>query len=463
MSADSLFIEHDEEILFKNSPLAVRVRPRSIDEFEGHDDVIGEGTWLYNAIESDSLSSIILFGPPGSGKTSLVKLIAEASSADLIEVPAISGGTAELKKAIESAKFNLIDKSRRTILFVDEIHRFSKSQQDVLLGAVENRILILIGATTENPFFEVNSALNSRSKIIELHALNDEDIEKILDKALVDERGLAGKFLITAKAKNVIVLSSAGDARKALNTLEGASALARSAELLNESENVELAEDEAVLKEAKISKDSKTSKVPQTKKIITCHSIEASSPIKAQLYDKGGDYHYDTISAFIKSMRGSDPDAAVFYLAKMLESGEDPKFIARRIMILASEDIGNADPHALLVAHAAFKATEVIGMPECRINLSQAAIYMALAPKSNASYLAIDSALAEVRCGAPHSVPNHLRDRHRPGSEDYGEYKYPHSYEEGGVKQQYLPDGLEAGQFYKPSKRGWEARATGNV
>lgn len=444
MAMDSLFSEMENAALSSVAPLAVRMRPTSLDELIGQEEVVGEGTWLRRAILDDELASIILFGPAGTGKTSLARIIAAVTKAHFTEVSAISGGVADLRREIDDARKRLSMQSIRTILFVDEIHRFSRSQQDALLHAVEDRIVVLIGATTENPFFEVNSALISRSRVIELKPLSDEDIGTLLDRALKDERGLKGTVQLTDTARTAIVVTAGGDARAALTTLEMAADIARRPADLTQDDLEELEKD--VLDAASLI-------VP----VITGSVIKEASPRRSLPYDKNGDTHYDVISAFIKSMRGSDPDAAVYWLARMIEGGEDPKFIARRIMILASEDIGNADPNALLIAHAAFKATESIGYPECRINLAQAAVYMALAPKSNASCVAIDAALSEVRNGPLRNVPDPLRDRHRPGAEEYGRYLYPHSYAAGWVDQQYLPDGLKRGDFYTPGERGWEA------
>ncbi len=410
----------------KVAPLAVRMRPKSLDELVGQEAAVGPGSWLRAAIEQDRLSSVILFGPAGTGKTSLAHVIAETTKASFVEVSAIGGTVSDLRREIDAAEKRLVMRGLRTILFVDEIHRFNRSQQDALLHAVEDRIIVLVGATTENPFFEVNSALISRSRIVELHALADEDVAELLNRALTDERGLASCYTLAPDAADAIVVLAGGDGRTALTTLELAAGM------------VELG--------------SKEKPSP-----ITLDVVRAATPHRVLPYDKNKDMHYDVISAFIKSMRGSDPDAALYWLARMIDGGEDPKFIARRMFIAASEDIGNADPQALLIAEAAFKSAEVIGYPECRINLAQAAIYLALAPKSNAAEAGIDAALAEVRRGPSRAVPDHLRDRHRPGSENYGDYKYPHSYPSGWVDQQYLPDGLEKGCFYRPSERGWEA------
>lgn len=428
---DTLFTEIENEKKFAAAPLAVRMRPRSLGELAGQEDAVGPGSWLHAAIEADTLSSIILYGPAGTGKTSIAHIIAETTRATFVEVSAIGGTVADLRREIAAAEKRLLGTGARTILFVDEIHRFSRSQQDSLLHAVENRTVVLVGATTENPFFEVNSALISRSRVIELHSLSDADIECIVRRALSDEkRGLAGSCSLTDEALAAIVNLSGGDGRSALTTLELAAGLAKEKGAREKTEPPFAIDDDMV---------------------------ELATPHRALPYDKNKDMHYDVISAFIKSMRGSDPDAALYWLARMLDGGEDPKFIARRIFILASEDIGNADPQALLIAEAAFKAVEVIGMPECRINLSQAVTYMCLAPKSNAAEASIDAALSEVRHGPKRDVPSYLRDRHRPGSENYGEYKYPHDYPGHWVEQRYLPEGLERGCFYQPSESGWEA------
>ena len=423
MNMDTLFSEFDKAQQAVNAPLAVRMRPRDLTELMGQQDAVGEGTWLHAAIEGDTLSSVILFGPAGTGKTTIAHIIAEHTKAAFVEVSAIGGTVSDLRREMNAAQQRLNTSGQRTILFVDEIHRFSRSQQDSLLHAVENRTVILIGATTENPFFEVNSALISRSRAIELHGLSDDDIKEVVNSALADERGLGDKYQLTDDALEGIVTLSGGDARSALTTLELAAELANHAK----------------------------------ESTITFEMVRTATPHRTLPYDKNKDMHYDIISAFIKSMRGSDPDAALYYLARMLDGGEDPKFIARRIFILASEDIGNADPQALLIAEATFKACEVIGMPECRLNLAQAVVYMALAPKSNASYMAYGAALSEVRHGPKRDVPDHLRDRHRPGAEKYGEYRYPHDYLGHWVPQQYLPDGLQKGCFYQPGEIGWEA------
>lgn len=423
---DTLFSDIERYKRNLNAPLAVRMRPQTLAEYVGQTEAVGEGSWLRRAIERDALSSVLFYGPAGTGKTTLAHIIANTTHAEFVEVSAITGTVKDLRREIEFAGSRLLSSGRRTILFVDEIHRFNRSQQDALLHAVEDRTVVLIGATTENPFFEVNSALISRSRVIELHPLSDEDIRELVTRALTSQNGLAGMYALVPEALTEIVTLAGGDARAALTSLELASQMS----------------------------DPGTPEAPST---ITLEHVRDANPRRGLTYDKSGDMHYDIISAFIKSMRGSDPDAALYWLARMIDGGEDPKFIARRIMIAASEDIGNADPQALLVAEAAFKAAEVIGYPECRINLAQAAIYNALAPKSNAAEAGIDAALAEVRQGPCREVPSHLRDRHRPGSDEYGSYLYPHNYPAGWVEQQYLPDGLKKGDFYTPSTRGWEA------
>lgn len=422
---DTLFSEHERATQLRNAPLAVRMRPTSLDDYVGQEKAVGPGSWLRSAIEHDVMSSVILYGPAGTGKTTLAHIIAAHTRSEFVEVSAVTGTVKDLRREIDEAKRRLMSFDRRTILFIDEIHRFSRSQQDALLHAVENRTVVMIGATTENPYFEVNSALLSRSRVVELEHLRNDDVEKLIRRALQDPRGLAGRFTMDDEVVNAVCMLAAGDARSALTTLELASEIA-----ITRGDGDDGA--------------------------ITLEDVRVANPRRGLSYDKSGDMHYDIISAFIKSMRGSDPDAAVYWLARMIDAGEDPKFIARRILIAASEDIGNADPQAILVAEAAFKSAEVIGYPECRINLAQAAIYNALAPKSNACEAAIDAALADVRSSGQREVPVHLRDRHRPGSDEYGPYLYPHDYPEGWVEQRYLPEGLERGAFWKPAGRGWE-------
>ena len=426
---DNLFTEMEQEAVNANAPLAVRMRPRSLNELQGQQQAVGPGSWLASAIAHDRLSSVILYGPAGTGKTSIAHIIAETTKAAFVEVSAIGGTVADLRREIKAAESRLGAHGTRTILFVDEIHRFNRSQQDALLHAVENRTVVLVGATTENPYFEVNGALLSRSRVVELKSLADDDLREIVRRAAADERGLAGAFSLAPDALDEIVAASGGDARASLTTLELASNVAQE-------------------------KGSTT---------IDSACVEAAVPHRGLPYDKNKDLHYDIVSAFIKSMRGSDPDATLYWLARMIDGGEDPKYIARRIMVHASEDVGLADPQALLVAEAAFKAAEVIGYPECRINLAEAALYVALAPKSHAVEAGIDAALADVRRGPLRAVPDYLRDRHRPGSERYGAYFYPHDYPSGWVDQRYLPEGLDRGCFFEPTERGWEGYRTDAV
>ena len=427
---DTLFTRVETARKNDNAPLAARMRPTTLDGYVGQAQAVGPGSWLRRAIEHDTLSSVILYGPAGTGKTTLARIIANSTHAEFVEVSAITGTVKDLRREIEAAESRLLTLGRRTILFVDEIHRFNRSQQDALLHAVEDRIVVLVGATTENPYFEVNSALISRSRVVELTALDDASVRELVRRAVAAPEGLAARFELSPEAEDEIVTLAGGDGRAALTSLELASQMVDAPA------------------------DGEGGPAPI---VITREHVAEANPRRGLPYDKSGDMHYDVISAFIKSMRGSDPDAVLYWLARMLDAGEDPKFIARRIMICASEDIGNADPQALLVAHAAFRATEVIGMPECRINLAQAATYLALAPKSNAAEAGIDAALEEVRRGPRREVPSHLRDRHRPGSDEYGPYLYPHNYPGGWVPQRYLPEGLERGCFYQASPRGWEA------
>lgn len=431
---ETLFSQDEVERTLRNAPLAVRMRPETLDDYVGQEQAVGKGSWLRAAIEHDVLSSVILYGPAGTGKTTLAHIIAAHTRSEFVEVSAVTGTVKDLRAVIEDARRRLMAYDRRTILFIDEIHRFNRSQQDALLHAVENRTVIMVGATTENPYFEVNTALLSRARVVELTPIADDDVAKLVRRALASPKGLDGRFSATDEVVEAICTLAAGDARSALTTLELASEIALTRP------------------------DTDGVPVPKSGEAmpISLEDVRTANPRRGLPYDKDGDMHYDIISAFIKSMRGSDPDAAVYWLARMIDAGEDPKFIARRILIAASEDIGNADPQAIQVAAAAFKAAEVIGYPECRINLAQAAIYNALAPKSNACEAAIDAALADVRASGMRSVPTHLRDRHRPGSETYGDYRYPHDYPEGWVEQRYLPDGLDRGAFWKPAGRGWE-------
>ncbi len=414
----------------KESPLASRLRPVTLDEVVGQQHIIGKDKLLYRAIKADKLSSILLYGPPGTGKTTLAKVIANTTSAAFLQINATSAGKKDMEEVVAKAKENLGAYGKKTILFIDEIHRFNKGQQDYLLPYVEDGTLILIGATTENPYFEVNGALISRSVIFELKALEKEDIKMLLRRALTDEeRGLGSyQAVIDDQALEFLADISGGDARRALNAIElGVLTTERS-------------------EDGKIH--------------INMAVAEECIQKRTLRYDKTGDNHYDTISAFIKSMRGSDPDAAVYYLARMLYAGEDITFIARRIMICASEDVSNADPQALVVATAAAQAVERLGMPEARIVLAQAAAYVACAPKSNSAIMAIDGATEYVRSHPNYRIPPHLMDAHYKGAAKLGHgigYQYAHDYENHYVKQQYLPEEAANERFYQLSDQGYEA------
>ena len=413
------------------SPLASRIRPETLDEVVGQQHIIGKDKLLYRAIQADKISSIIFYGPPGTGKTTLAKVIANTTSADFKQINATVAGKKDMEDVVAQAKNNLGMYGKKTILFVDEIHRFNKGQQDYLLPFVEDGTIILIGATTENPYFEVNGALISRSIIFELKPLDKEDIKTLIKRAVYDEKKGMGSLHadIDDEALTFLADVANGDARSALNAIE------------------------LGILTTKPSEDGKIH--------ISLKIAEQCIQKRVLKYDKDGDNHYDTISAFIKSMRGSDPDAAVYYLARMLYAGEDIKFIARRIMICASEDVGNADPQALVVATNACLAIERLGMPEARIVLSQAATYVACAPKSNAAYMAVDKALDIVKNEKTYGVPVHLQDAHYKSAGKLGHgigYKYAHDYKNHYVKQQYLPDELEGTVFYEPTDNGYEKK-----
>ncbi len=408
------------------APLAVRMRPASIDELVGQQHLLGPGSTLRTAIESGEPHSMVLYGPPGTGKTTLARIVAGAARGAFEEESAVNAGRAEVRAVIERARERRRATGQPTIFFLDEIHRFNKAQQDALLPAVEEGLVTLIGATTENPYFEVNSALLSRSQIYELRALEPEQVRELIERALANpERGIAEPPEITDEALELLARRSGGDGRTALGALERAVETARAS-----GGGIDLAAAEDALQR------------------------------KAVSFDKGGDQHYDYASALIKSMRGSDPDAAIYYLAAMLEGGEDPRFIARRMVILASEDIGNADPQALVVANAAGAAVDRVGLPECALNLAQAAAYLALAPKSNASTVAISRAGAEIREHGAKLPPDYLRDAHYAGAKTLGRgqgYKYAHD-EPGAVTDQpLLPEEVQGKRFYEPTDRGLEA------
>lgn len=415
----------------KESPLASRMRPTTLDEVVGQKHIIGKDKLLYRAIKADKLGSVIFYGPPGTGKTTLAKVIANTTSARFEQINATVAGKKDMEEIVKNAKDSIGMYGQKTILFVDEIHRFNKSQQDYLLPFVEDGTITLIGATTENPYFEVNNALLSRSRIFELKPLEKQDIRELVMRAVYDtEKGMGTYGAdITDEAADFLADVANGDARAALNAVEL-----------------------GILT---------TDKSDDGKIHITINVAAECIQKRVVRYDHDGDNHYDTISAFIKSMRGSDPDAAVYYLARMLYAGEDVKFIARRIMICASEDVGNADPNALVVAVSAAQAVERIGMPESQIILSQAAAYVATAPKSNAAYMGIAKAMKTVADTRTMPVPAHLQDRHYKGAEKLGHglgYKYAHDYPNHYVTQQYLPDGMEGMRFYEPSENGYEKK-----
>ena len=401
------------------APLAARMRPRSLAEFVGQDHVVGPGSVLRAAVERGELFSMLFWGPPGSGKTTLARLIAHQTGARLVQLSAVSSGTADVRDAIKGAREARALTASRTILFIDEIHRFNKAQQDALLPAMEDGVVTLIGATTENPYFEVNSALLSRAQLYRFEPLGPELVQRVVQAAAADtERGLGGKVVLGPGTPDFLAEVSRGDARVALNALETAW-------------RSRYAGDGAVT--------------------VTVDDLRDATQRSPVSYDRE-DAHYDTISAFIKSMRGSDADAAVYYMASMLAGGEDPKFIARRMIVFASEDVGNADPQALQVAVAAARAVEFVGLPECRINLSQAVAYLSLAPKSNAAYKAVDAAMNDVKREGNRPPPARLRDAHYRGARSLGHgegYRYPHSYG-GWVDEQYLPDELSGRRYYVP-------------
>ena len=424
-----LFDYMREQNMEKEAPLASRLRPTTLEEVVGQQHIIGIDKLLYRAIKADKLSSIIFYGPPGTGKTTLAKVIAHTTSAEFMQINATSAGKKDMEDVIAKAKDNQGMYGKKTILFIDEIHRFNKGQQDYLLPFVEDGTIILIGATTENPYFEVNGALLSRSVIFELHALGKEDIKTLICRAVSDkEKGMgAYNAKIDEDALEFLADVSNGDARAALTAIElGILTTERSADGIIH---------------------------------ITLAVAEECIQKRVVRYDKSGDNHYDTVSAFIKSMRGSDPDAALYYLARMLYAGEDIRFISRRIMICAAEDVGMADPNALTVASAAATAVERIGMPEARIILAEAVTYVASAPKSNASHMALDEALSYVKDHKTGAVPVHLQDSHYKSAGKLGHgvgYKYAHSYPNHYVNQQYLPDGMEDVTFYHPTDIGYE-------
>lgn len=406
-----------------HAPLAVRMRPRNLDEVVGQSHLLGRGTPLRRLVEGGGDTSVILFGPPGTGKTTLASLISSATGRRFEALSALNAGVKEVRAVIDTARKTLVREGIQTVLFIDEVHRFSKTQQDALLGAVENRTVLLVAATTENPSFSVVSPLLSRSLLLQLRPLDDAAIGEVIDRAIADDRGLAGRVNIASDARDQLIALAGGDARRSLTYLEAA------AEAVADGEE------------------------------ISVETLATSINRAVVSYDRDGDQHYDVTSAFIKSVRGSDVDAALHYLARMIEGGEDPRFIARRIVILASEDIGMADPSALQTAVAAAQAVALIGMPEARLTLAQAVIHLATAPKSNSVIAAIDAALADIRQGKTAPVPPHLRDGHYSGAKDLGhavDYVYPHNDPIGVVPQQYAPDGLQEVDYFTPSNHGRE-------
>ena len=419
-------------------PLAVRMRPRTIEEVRGQGDVLRPGSPLRRLIEGQGGAagalSALLWGPPGTGKTTLAHLVAQAAGRTFVELSAVSAGVKDVRAVMEQATRERSLYGRQTVLFLDEIHRFSKAQQDALLPGVENRLVILVAATTENPSFSIIAPLLSRSMLIRLTSLDDAQVGEVIDQALGDERGLDGRFTLDPEARDHVIRIAGGDARRALTTLEAAAGVAQDAVPAGREDEV----------------------VP----ILLGHAEQAVDQAAVR-YDRAGDQHYDVASAFIKSMRGSDVDAALHYLARQLEAGEDPRFIARRIVIAASEDVGMGDPTALQTAVAALHAVAQIGMPEARIILAQAVVHNALAPKSNAAYSAINAAIADVRAGHGGAVPAHLRGTGYSGAADLGHgagYRYSHDEPAGVGPQQYLPDDLADADYYHPTGRGWEER-----
>jgi putative ATPase len=412
-----------------DSPLPVRMRPASLDELVGQDHLLAPGAPLRQLVTGAAPMSVILWGPPGSGKTTIAHLVAAATDRRFVAMSALSAGVKDVRAVIDAARRERRAGGNPTVLFIDEVHRFSKTQQDSLLAAVEDRIVTLLAATTENPYFSVISPLLSRCVLLTLHPLTDEDVRALVRRGITDERGLGGAVTLTADAEDHLVRLAGGDVRKALTALEAAAASARAQDVTE----------------------------------IDLPTAEKAVDVAAVRYDREGDAHYDVTSAFIKSMRGSDPDAALHWLARMLVAGEDPRFIARRIVIFASEDVGMADPQALLVATAAAQAVQLVGLPEAQLNLAQAVVHLATAPKSNSTTTALGAAMADVRAGKGGPVPPGLRDAHYPGARGLGHgrgYRYPHDDPRGVVMQQYVPDDLVGTDYYHPTDHGAE-RAVG--
>ncbi|GAA1078445.1 replication-associated recombination protein A [Nocardiopsis metallicus] len=426
---ETLFDDAGAEAAKGQEPLAVRMRPRSLDEVVGQRHLLGEGSPLRRLVEDDAPMSVFLWGPPGTGKTTLATVVSRVTRRRFVELSAVNAGVKDVRAVVDEAKRRMGMNGTRTLLFVDEVHRFNKTQQDALLPAVENRWVSFIGATTENPFFSVVSPLLSRSLLLSLESLDDSEVRALVDRALTDERGLDGRYTLTEEGADHLVRLAGGDGRRSLTYLEAGALVAGS-----------------------------PSKDPVE---ITAEHVERAVDRHAVRYDRSGDQHYDVISAFIKSMRGSDPDAALHYLARMIEAGEDPRFIARRLVVHASEDVGMADPSALQTAVAAAQAVDLIGMPEARINLAQAVIHISIAPKSNAVITAINEALTDVRRGQAGPVPAHLRDAHYKGAADLGHgkgYRYAHDFPGGVAPQQHAPEGLTERRYYRPTQHGAERR-----
>jgi putative ATPase len=426
VAGDSLFDAAEQEAADRVAPLAVRMRPRTLDEVVGQSHLLAQGAPLRRLVEGDAPLSVVLWGPPGTGKTTLAMLIARTTSRRFRELSAVTAGVKDVRQVVDDAKRALGETGAQTVLFVDEVHRFSKTQQDAPLPSVENRWVTLVAATTENPFFSVISPLLSRSLLLTLEPLSDDDVRTVVSRALEDERGLGGRVTVDEDALDHLVRLAGGDARRSLTALEAAAGAADH---------------------------------------VTLPLLEQAVDRAAVRYDRDGDQHYDVISGFIKSIRGSDVDASLHYLARMFEAGEDPRFIARRLVVHASEDIGMADPSALQVAVAAAQALELIGMPEARLNLAQATIHLALAPKSNAVLAAVETAIADVRAGRTGTVPPHLRDSHYPGARKLGHgspggYRYPHDFPGRVVAQQYAPDPVVGREYYSPSGLGVERVAS---
>jgi putative ATPase len=440
------------------SPLAVRMRPRGLDEVVGQAHMLAEGAPLRRLVEGAAPASVLLYGPPGTGKTTIARLMAGHGSRHFVALSALSSGVKELRAVIDDARRRLDYTGQTTVLFIDEVHRFSKTQQDALLGAVEDRLVLLVGATTENPSFSVVSPLLSRSLVLKLESLTDTDIGVLLDRAVADPRGLAGRYTLDGEARAQLVRLAAGDARRALTVLEAAAdaATALSGTALSGTALSGSAPSGSALSDSEAGPEIDTEGAGP---VIDAEIVRTVVEEASVRYDRAGDQHYDVISAFIKSIRGSDVDAALHYLARMIVAGEDPRFIARRLMVHASEDVGMADPTALPVAVAAAQVAQLVGMPEARLALAQATVHLATAPKSNAVISAVDAAIAEVRAGAVGAVPPHLRDGHYAGAARLGNaigYRYPHDVPEAVLTQQYPPDELVGRDYYRPTGHGAE-------